>query len=91
MAGGATRDGRDAALHPRVDRRRVAFASLSATESRAIRAALADFQQRIAGLVPTAEEQPDLELVCEPPLDVEPDLEPVTSPAALAATEVRHV
>ena len=84
-------NGRDAALHPRVDRRRVAFASLSATESPAIRAALADFQQRIAGLVPTAEEQPDLELVCEPPLDLEPDLEPATSPAALAATEVRHV
>ncbi len=38
-------NGRDAALHPRVDRRRVAFASLSATESPAIRAALADFQQ----------------------------------------------
>ena len=31
--------GRDAALHPRVDRRRVAFASLSATEGAAIRAA----------------------------------------------------
>ena len=56
----------------------------------AIRAALADFQQRIAGLAPTAEEQPDLELVCEPPLDLEPDLEPGPR-AALAATEARHV
>lgn len=60
-------DGRDAALHPRVDRRRVAYACLSATEGAAICAALTAFRQSIAELAPAAEEQPDLDLVCAPP------------------------
>ena len=64
--------GRDAALHPRVDRRRVAWASLSATESATIRSALLAFQRSIAGLAPAAEEQPELELVCETPEPAEP-------------------
>ena len=57
--------GRDAALHLRVDRRRVAFASLSATETAAIRAAVSAFQRAVAELTPTAEEQPEIAPVCE--------------------------
>lgn len=56
--------GRDAALHPRVDRRRVAVASFSATEQGGLRAALIAFRESIAGLAPAADEQPELELVC---------------------------
>jgi ferredoxin/coenzyme F420-reducing hydrogenase delta subunit len=56
--------GRDAALHPRVDRRRVAWASLSPTESPALRAALATFQASVARLVPVAEEQPEIAPIC---------------------------
>ena len=57
--------GRDAALHARVDRRRVALASFSATEHATIRAALAAFHQSIAAHGATREEQPELELLCE--------------------------
>ena len=58
---------RDAALHARVDRRRVALASFSATEHSAIRAALIAFHRSIAliaAIAPTAEEQSELELIC---------------------------
>ena len=61
--------GRDAALHPRVDRRRVAFASLSATEGAAIRSALADFRGVISALATTAEAEPDLTGACLTPED----------------------
>lgn len=64
--------GRDAALHPRVDRRRVAWASLAASESAAIREALLAFQRQISGLAPNADEQPELELVCAAPEPAEP-------------------
>ncbi len=59
---------RDAALHARVDRRRVALASFSATEHTAIRATLAAFRHSIALIAsrpPAAEEQPELEPICE--------------------------
>lgn len=59
--------GRDAPLHPRVDRRRVAFASLSATETTALRTAVTAFQRSVAKLTPTAEEHPEIEPVCETP------------------------
>ncbi len=79
--------GRDAALHPRVDRRRVAFASLSATEGAATRAALLAFHGSIVELAPAREEQPELDLVCEPP----EDLGPAEIAATLEAAEVRSV
>lgn len=79
--------GRDAALHPRVDRRRVAFASLSATEGAAIRAALLAFHGSIAELAPAREEQPELDLVCEPPQDPGP----AETAATLETAEVRSV
>lgn len=85
--------GRDAALHPRVDRRRVAFASLSATEGPAIRAALVAFQGSISALAKSAEAEPDLEVVCLPPVDPnEPnDLNPPGPPRPPAVADVTHV
>ena len=56
--------GRDAALHPRVDRRRVTFASLSAAEIPAIRSALAAFQRAVSQLTPIAEAQPEIAPLC---------------------------
>lgn len=56
--------GREAALKPRVDRRRIAFAACSLAEGAAARAVIAALRDRVAALGSAAEESPDLEAEC---------------------------
>jgi len=56
--------GREAALKPRVDRRRIAFAACSLAEAAAARAVIAALRDRVAALGAATAETPELEAEC---------------------------
>lgn len=56
--------GREAELHERVDRRRVAYAALSLAEIGSARRELAALRKRVAGLDAVVESAPETEMLC---------------------------
>jgi coenzyme F420-reducing hydrogenase delta subunit len=63
--------GREAELHERVDRRRIAFAALSTGETPAALAVLADLTRQVRALGASGEPSGDMVAICDPPVEEE--------------------
>lgn len=64
-------EGREAELHERVDRRRVAFAALSTGEASAALALLAELVERVRALGGSGRPTGEMEAICDPPVEEE--------------------